>query len=633
MQETDKLKVSILKAAADAMINKLEDDNADLKIAQTAFNNFIYTDEMYSHALETMISIANDYNYAIGAMLTANDYDIDDCKKLKSSIGSEDYDGSVIIPKMNEAKKNWDDAENAATDAYNQLRSCKWWQFFSQYAACNMFNTYTSMANSYSKEYNKWKKKADAFDAINSSTSGLFSNADSYRDKASEGLTQLAGSVSSDGITRNYDTKWRDELIEERNRVVDAKVAEYVSFDSNDNPVYDWDNIDKYLKANPDSLKEEDYIAMAKVIDTMDTASLQKLLNASVWENKKNSSAFLGVYEYDRSQTLQNAVNYFSLIANMQAEMTIFNDDKNISLTDEQRAYFYNQHTKSIMLSLATERIMTNSIGDDVIVDIKECTGDGQAIYYQVELTPFNAGNLSNSASLGDVLCDSVNQRTFTVYPCVDGFNLDNYGDDLVLKTLAGFDQSWSSFAVDQVVNYAADKVVSTGAKVLGDVGGEIVSVLFSVGKDAIQNTINHINVEGISDMALLVNIFGEMGIYGSICHADGIFTNETRFASVKIDPEELYIKLYVYNQSNSGNDYTVQDVRNALNGGDSAVLTDFHNWYKDPSKAANTKIENFYTKLDTAYMSYVKEHPNAPVVDKMDATELQQLIEYMESM
>ena len=212
MLETDKLIVSDLIAMASNVASNLEKENTELRNAMITFRNFLDSNSGTSETIKAMKQIAEDYARDISLCISANECDIKDCSTLQSSIGTEDFDGSVIIPAMNSAKSSYD----FHSGEYSRISGLICSLNSSQTAEIENLKSQRSYheqaRNSYNSEYHAWLNKANTFDAINSSVSKLFTFSETYRNIAREGLTALDGSITVDCIVPTYSMDWLKDV-------------------------------------------------------------------------------------------------------------------------------------------------------------------------------------------------------------------------------------------------------------------------------------------------------------------------------------------------------------------------------------------------------------------------------------
>ena len=208
MLETDKLIVSDLIAMSSNVSSNLEKENTELRNAMITFRNFLDSDTGTSDTIKVMKKIAEAYARDISLCISANECDIQDVSNLQASIGTEDLDGSVIIPAKNTAFSNYQYHEGECDRIGNIIDGLDSWRVLEIDYWGIQFIYHDKKKSSYYSEYQAWVKKSDTFDAINASTSKLFTYSETYRSIAREGLTALDGSITVDCIVPSYSVDW-----------------------------------------------------------------------------------------------------------------------------------------------------------------------------------------------------------------------------------------------------------------------------------------------------------------------------------------------------------------------------------------------------------------------------------------
>lgn len=208
MLDTDKLIISDLIAMAGNVSSNLEKENTELRNAMITFRNFLDSNTGTSETITTMKKIAGDYARDIEMCISANECDIKDASILMSSIGSEDLDGSVIIPAMKTAYSNYQYHDGECDRIAQIIDGLDLWRVFEIDWWGVQFVYHDKKKNNYYSEYQTWLKKSNAFDAINASTSSLFTYSETYRSIAREGLSALDGSITVDCINPSYSMDW-----------------------------------------------------------------------------------------------------------------------------------------------------------------------------------------------------------------------------------------------------------------------------------------------------------------------------------------------------------------------------------------------------------------------------------------
>lgn len=208
MLETDRLIVSDLIAMSSNVSSNLKKENTELRNAMITFRNFLDSNTGTSDTIKVMKQIAEAYARDISLCISANECDIQDASILQSSIGTEDLDGSVIIPAKNTAYSNYRYHVGECDRIGNIIDNLDWWRVLEIDYWGILFLYNNKKKDSYYSEYLAWVKKSDTFDAINANTSKLFTYSETYRSIAREGLTALDGSITVDCIVPSYSVDW-----------------------------------------------------------------------------------------------------------------------------------------------------------------------------------------------------------------------------------------------------------------------------------------------------------------------------------------------------------------------------------------------------------------------------------------
>lgn len=104
------------------------------------------------------------------------------------------------------------------------------------------------------------------------------------------------------------------------------------------------------------------------------------------------------------------------------------------------------------------------------------------------------------------------------------------------------------------------------------------------------------------------------------------------QLSDVKIDDYwKYYTGIYVFNKNHPSEMITEDEIKMAMVGGPQESLIRFGEWfiYLDGEE----KINRYNNDLARAYVYYSEENPDTPSFFDMNPNEIQQLIEYMESM
>lgn len=97
MNENSYLNPTKMKEQCDSAIQKLENDNEAIRVAENSLNTFLNDSEIKSEAFDALKFQMSDYITVLQAMRTANNSDIADFATLKSAVGDEVLIGSNIL--------------------------------------------------------------------------------------------------------------------------------------------------------------------------------------------------------------------------------------------------------------------------------------------------------------------------------------------------------------------------------------------------------------------------------------------------------------------------------------------------------------------------------------------------------
>lgn len=179
MLEKDYLDPLTIKSQCSAAITEIDTDNSALTVAYTAVDSFINDTTIKSDAFDALKSSFRPYLTIITRLKNANESDKADFETLKSSVGSEVLDGSVIVPKMKAAWESKTNNENTANYYYDLAASTTDIMLSSSYSQIG--SSFSTLAGFDYLTYLYWKRKSDKFDEIEGATSGLFSGSATSR--------------------------------------------------------------------------------------------------------------------------------------------------------------------------------------------------------------------------------------------------------------------------------------------------------------------------------------------------------------------------------------------------------------------------------------------------------------------
>lgn len=124
-------------------------------------------------------------------------------------------------------------------------------------------------------------------------------------------------------------------------------------------------------------------------------------------------------------------------------------------------------------------------------------------------------------------------------------------------------------------------------------------------------------------DVGYITSAMFELGFYSER-------KNTKQLSDVVVDnPVDFYVAIYAYNKYNPSEPITEDEVKEAMVGGPIEPLERYGYWC---THLGAYDLKRFQNQLQAVYFdSYRIDYPDAPIVDEMDLTEIQRLIEYME--
>lgn len=269
MTENDYLNPGDIKAQCDAAIMRLERDNEALTTVENALESFVNDEEIKSVAYDALKQQIGDYKTLLQAMQDANYSDIADFAVLKASVGDEELNGAMILEQMQVALDSKVSDEIAAQE-YERASYTVEWPWVSWYYGW-MADHYWQMAELDQQLYNAWKAKADAFDAIEAGTRGLFQSSAQFRQTAWNGLQSITGAFSNGTYVPDMSAAWRTDL------KIDYMERMFTE-DENGYGVINWTEVEKVLKKDASEITDVEYQTLAFVYLKADEEGMVRFL-------------------------------------------------------------------------------------------------------------------------------------------------------------------------------------------------------------------------------------------------------------------------------------------------------------------------------------------------------------------
>ena len=199
-----------IKAQCSGAIRQLQKDNESLTTADGQMEVFVNNDEIKSSAFDTMKQQINDYKIISQAIRCANESDIADFETLQGAVGDEVLRGDNILSQKHSAEQSRDNNENTAQYYWDMTGSTDN-VFFSVYYGY-MANRHTELARVDQEIYDKWLEKEEAYDQIESATSGLFAAAEGMRSAVEAGISDISGAFVNGAYAPNMNAAWRADV-------------------------------------------------------------------------------------------------------------------------------------------------------------------------------------------------------------------------------------------------------------------------------------------------------------------------------------------------------------------------------------------------------------------------------------
>ena len=620
MEFGDKLYAENLKAQCDSALKILEKDNSEIEQVQGDLRNFIMDDDLVSEAYRTLKSQINDYLSLTSAMIAANDMDIGELYTLKAAVGSEDLIGEEIITNMNQARTE-ENSYNSTAEYYRNLAINEPWWYILETGYEEMANHYYRRAGFAQLRYNSWKKKAEKFDEINTSTKTLFTQSKGMRDVVSKGLVSVANAYQDGTYVIDWNAEWRTGLSLENNKIIQQLKSEFMKEDENGTPVYDWKKIKEWLWKDASAVSELEYLAFVEIMSEMSNEDLEKL-----YANAQKSVDWQsGGYEV--SPIMQMAAEKYLLVAQLEAELTIFD---NHSKYEYDETEVTNQLSKAFLISQLMKSLNSGS-GMKHTVDILSEEEKGKLTYTaNVTVRAVYSEFVDSETSLGYAVAANRNNQVIKINPW--GSNKLVQGDlnDCERATFHSLDASVGELVgetgVDHVMGYVFGVI---GKKTVEEAGG-LLSGSWSVANIAMdikENYENTVAISGALDIIDTREAIDALGVKAGVISISGPDVNTVEFICPKYDPEELLVRVAAYNESNPGENLKPEDLKVAF-ANDGEILQNYVDWYYEAE--GDEDITEYWDELDVILIEFCEQNPG--IIDtntrNMNSIQLQELID-----
>lgn len=486
MNENSYLNPTKMKEQCDSAIQKLENDNEAIRVAENSLNTFLNDSEIKSEAFDALKFQMSDYITVLQAMRTANNSDIADFATLKSAVGDEVLIGSNIL----EQKA----ADEDTAQYYEREAKKAFWSWESWYYNWKA-DKYWNMAEIDQRLYLMWQEKEDRYDEIEGTTSGLFLATTAMRAAAEVGLCAINNAFQNGAYVSDRNAAWRTEL-------ANSYIERILTVNVDGTITANWDEVEKVLSKPAEEITQEEYEALALLYLNIDETELSHFLGLCMdrtsdvdipWYKEMiqmGSGSFTGE---DFSEWTVNTEKLDKLLEQVSiasdgtlAMLRVMDREKN------EKAYDMLQDQRNIIIQRMTLL--------EVVGEIGTFRGEYQAEYPTIRIKKNEDESLTMSfcqfRNIGSEVSPTMsNLGTSTVI-----ISKTKNGEVIDREALGNAELSFQGYfggtsLVNETYTFVADEVtgelLSQGAEGLGSYVAE------KTGKEALKNVIGYVPIAG----------------------------------------------------------------------------------------------------------------------------------------
>ncbi len=603
MLTTDQLRPETLKAQCDSAIQILEQENEAIRILQKNLENFIVDDELVSEAYVALKEQISDYLTITSVMITANEYDIEDLNTLKEAVGDEELDGADISQNQSTAlsdkntylsKFSYYEQKARGTFLLNPERRL--------YEASADF--YGSLAVIAERKYNLYVKKEQKYDEIEAATQNLFSRSSSLRSIAKQGMASITGAFQDGTYHIDMDASWRIDYQAEFNQMIQNTKADFMTTNDAGEQEYNWEYIQEFLERDADEVSEMEYLAFVDLVSEMSPEDLENLLATA-----QIKTSFIDPAYADFSDVMKTAAGYYLYIAETEAEYTIFDAHNSY---DYDEVEITNELSRAELIYQITDTIDT---GTYHYIHISENVNTNGKITYIADILPQSRTSMlpEDPESFGEIYTTASQHKIITVEPWGTPLTAGDYLDHDVRETLVSLEPMTGGALFvkegsNQIINFVVGKI--------GNKGISNIVMLIRLEQNIEKNYENSVAINGAIDSIDTKRAIVALGINTGIVSITGPTESSIGYVAPKYDPEELLIRVTVYNNENEV-PITVEELKEGFETG-SQVLEDYMDWYYADG---NRDVEEYWIELEIL----AKDYPET--ARRMNVSQLQELI------
>ena len=497
MNENSYLNPTKIKEECDSAIQKLENDNEAIRVAENSLNTLLNDSEIKSEAFDALKFQMSDYITVLQAMRTANNSDIADFTILKSSVGDEVLIGGNIL-KQKAAALRQKAADEETAQEYEREANKAFWPWESRYYSWKA-NQYWNMAEIDQRLYLMWQEKEDRYDEIEGTTSGLFLATNAMRAAAEAGLCAINNAFQNGAYVSDRNAAWRTEL-------ANSYIERILTVNADGTITANWDEVEKVLSKPAEEITQEEYEALALLYLNIDETELSHFLGLCMdrtsdvdvpWYNEmiQMGTGFSGGEDFSEwtvnTEKLDKLIEQVSIASDGTLAMLRVIDSENEN-GNENEQYKRLREQRNIIVQRMTLLEVTGEVGsfrgeyqaEHPTIKIKKNEDESLTMSFcqfrnigsDVSPTMSNLGestiNISRTTNGDNIMWDSFDISELSFEGYFGGVSLTN--------------ETWN-FMVDET----SGEMISMGSEYLGTYLAE------KTGKESLENVIGYVPIAG----------------------------------------------------------------------------------------------------------------------------------------
>lgn len=614
MTENSVLLPQAVKDQCDGACRKLGQDSINIKSVQKHLQDFIADDELSGEAYSALKMQVCEYIPLTSAMVTANELDLADIAVFREAVGKEKLEGGVILANREEARREKE--EFAETASEYARKAAGTWLFSAERSWYQNLSSYYSIRAWFAgRREEKWREKEEKYNAIEEATKNLFTRSREFRDAVSKGLSSLPNAFRGGKYTTAVQGGgWREQLARANNSLVGEIKAGFYKEEGE----YDWEKIGEWLEREPEEITESEYLAFIDMMSGMGDADLSRLFTEAQINSVPLHSAYCNI-----SRVMEEAAERYLTIARLEAELTLFDEH---SRYEYDEAEMTNRLGRACLVYFVVDS-MHKCAGKRHYVDISTQTQGGKDTY-TAEVSVNGTSNLEGMAAVGEATYAVNAGRVIRVNPWGTSATAERDMNDreratffLLRPDMGGtIGSAGADYIAGQVIEWVGKKTAEEAGAVLSN-AAVVADLLFEL-KEDYEDMVIIDGALGIIDTREAVQA---LGIRTGVTSLSGKEENTVCLVCPKYDPEELYVRVAVYN-SVCGENVTVEELKGDFSAGGGENLTAYMDWYYE---GGDGDIEEYWKELEIIAVDLAVKNSEMKRISVKDMTipQLEELI------